>query len=117
MAVNTDKKLLCKALFEIVENAVAYSRPGSKVEVTASLQDQEKKLLVEVSDTGVGIPEEEQPIIFTKFFRGSNRGKEVVGDGLGLYLAKAYVILLGGKIWFESVEGKGTTFFISLPIV
>lgn len=116
MAVTTDKKLLCKALFEIVENAVAYSRPGSKVEVTASLQDQENKLLVEVSDTGVGIPEEEQPIIFTKFFRGSNRGKEVVGDGLGLYLAKAYITLLGGKIWFKSEEGKGTTFFISLPI-
>lgn len=114
LAINTDKKLLSRILSEIIENAVAYSHPGAKVAVTATLQ--EKNLLIEVMDTGVGITEEEQAIIFTKFFRGSNRGAESVGDGLGLYLAKAYVTLLGGKIWFESEEGKGTTFFVSLPI-
>lgn len=114
IAISTDKKLLSRALFEIIENAVNYSHRGAKVDIAMSLK--EKNLLVEIVDTGVGITEEEQAIIFTKFFRGSNRGKENAGDGLGLYLAKEYITLLGGKIWFESVEGKGTTFFVSIPI-
>lgn len=115
IAINTDKKLLSRALFEIVENAVNYSRRGATVDVAASLQ--EKNILIEVADTGVGIPEEEQVTTFTKFFRGSNRGSEgAAGDGLGLYLAKEYIALLCGKVWFESEEGKGTTFFISLPV-
>ncbi|KKT38165.1 MAG: Multi-sensor signal transduction histidine kinase [Parcubacteria group bacterium GW2011_GWA1_44_13] len=77
---------------------------------------EEKGICIEVADHGFGIPEEEQVTVFTKFFRGSNRGKENVGDGLGLYIAKAYITLLGGKIWFKSEEGKGTTFYITLPI-
>ncbi|MBI5153375.1 MAG: ATP-binding protein, partial [Parcubacteria group bacterium] len=76
----------------------------------------EKDLLIEIIDHGFGIPEEEQVLIFTKFFRASNHGKENVGDGLGLYIAKAYITLLGGRIWFNSEEGKGTTFSITLPI-
>lgn len=115
MAINTDKKLLSSVIFEIIENAVNYSHRGSKVDVLVTMQ--EKNLLIEVVDTGVGIPEQEQTIIFTKFFRASNHGSENPGDGLGLYLAKEYTNLIGGKIWFESVEGEGTTFFISLPIV
>lgn len=116
MAINTDKKLLSRLFFEIIENAISYSPRGSRVEVVTTLQEQEKKLLIEVIDKGVGIPEEEQVLIFTKFFRGSNRGKDVVGDGLGLYIAKAYMALLNGKMWFKSEEGKGTTFSILLPI-
>ncbi|MBI5401155.1 MAG: PAS domain S-box protein [Candidatus Yonathbacteria bacterium] len=114
MAVNTDQKLLTRVLFEIVENAVTYGPQGSTVDVTTMLH--EKEICIEVADHGFGIPEEEQVTIFTKFFRGSNRGKENAGDGLGLYIAKAYIELLGGKIWFKSEEGKGTTFYITLPI-
>lgn len=114
MAINTDQKFLTKILFEVVENAVIYSRREANVAVKTTLK--EKELIIEVADTGVGVLEQEQVLIFTKFFRGSNRGSENVGDGLGLYLAKAYTVLLGGKIWFESVEGEGTTFFISVPI-
>jgi len=114
MAIHTDKKLLNRILFEIIENAIIYSHLSSKVKVTTTLQ--EKELLIEVADTGVGITEEEQPIIFTKFFRGSNRGSKNAGGGLGLYLAKAYIALIGGKIWFESKEGKGTKFFVLVPI-
>ena len=114
LAINTDKKLLSRALFEIIENAVIYSPRGSKVEVMTTIK--EKEILIEVVDTGVGITEEEQPIIFTKFFRGSNRGKMNAGGGLGLYLAKAYISLLGGKIWFTSEKGKGTTFSVTIPI-
>lgn len=114
MAINTDRKLLGRALFEIIENAVMYSKHTSVVKIETSLK--EKEILIEIIDTGFGITEEEQPIIFTKFFRGSNRGSGNAGGGLGLYLAKAYITLLGGKIWFNSEEGKGTTFYISLPV-
>lgn len=113
-AFNTDPKLFKKILYEVIENAIVYSPAGSEVRVDITVK--EKDLIVEVVDTGVSISEEEQPVIFTKFFRASNRPKNVAGAGLGLYIAREYVKALGGKIWFESVEGKGTTFFISLPI-
>ncbi|MGB2580512.1 MAG: HAMP domain-containing sensor histidine kinase, partial [Minisyncoccia bacterium] len=114
IAITTDRKLVTKILFEVIENAVIYSHRGSTVTITTTQKG--KEFIFEVVDTGVGIPEQEQVLMFTKFFRASNHGKENVGDGLGLYIAKSYVKLLGGKIWFESVEGSGTTFFISLPI-
>ncbi|OHA84412.1 MAG: hypothetical protein A2937_01595 [Candidatus Yonathbacteria bacterium RIFCSPLOWO2_01_FULL_47_33b] len=114
IAVKTDPKLLKKALFEIIENAVIYSRENTEVKVVATLE--EKDLLVKVTDVGVGITDEEQAIIFTKFFRGSNRPSGVPGSGLGLYIAKEYIKLLGGKIWFTSEEGKGTTFYVSVPV-
>lgn len=113
IAITTDKKLFAKILLEVIENAVIYSRRGGNV--TVKMIQEENEFLFEIADTGVGIPEHEQALIFTKFFRTSNRDSENSGDGLGLYLAKAYVSLVGGKIWFESEEGKGTTFFISLP--
>lgn len=113
IAITTDKKLFTKILLEVIENAVIYSRRGGNVTVT--MIQEENEFLFEIADNGVGIPEHEQALIFTKFFRTRNRDSENSGDGLGLYLAKAYIKLLGGKIWFESEEGKGTTFFISLP--
>lgn len=114
LVVNTDPKLLGRALSEVMENAVIYSKENTEVKVVATLQD--KNLLVEVTDTGTGIPEEEQVIIFTKFFRASNRPVDSIGAGLGLFIAKEYTKLLGGKIWFTSEEGKGTTFYILVPI-
>lgn len=115
VSVITDRKLLDRILFEIIGNAVLYSPKKSNVDVIATIQG--KELLVEVSDRGLGISEEDQAFIFTKFFRGSNKGSDKTGSGLGLYLAKAYITALGGKIWFNSEEGKGTRFFISLPVV
>lgn len=114
MAINTDQKLLVRALYEIIENAVIYGAHGNTIEIMVKFE--EKVICIEVADHGFGIPEEEQVTIFTKFFRGSNRGKENAGDGLGLYIAKAYVTLLGGKIWFKSEVDKGTTFYITLPV-
>lgn len=113
-AVHTDKKLLKGALFELVENAILYNHKGEKAVVRISIQD--GNLIFEVEDHGVGIPLEEQAIVFTKFFRGSNRGTRVAGSGLGLYVAKEYIKLLDGKIWFNSEDGEGTTFFISIPV-
>lgn len=114
VAVNTDPKFFKKILHEIIENAVTYSQPGTRVNVMVTFH--EKELIVEVSDTGMGIAEEQQPLLFTKFFRGSNSGNRGAGSGLGLFLAKESIKLIDGKIWFTSEEGKGTTFYISLPI-
>ncbi len=73
--------------------------------------------MIEVKDTGIGISKEETPRIFTKFFRSSRALlHHTDGTGLGLYVSKNIIEQHGGKIWFESVENKGTTFFISLPI-
>lgn len=114
-AFDTDPKLFKKALHEVIDNAILYSPAGSDVKINTAIK--ENNIIIEVADTGVGIPEAEQPVIFSKFFRASSRPKNVAGAGLGLYIAREYIKVLGGKIWFDSVEGKGTTFFISLPIV
>ena len=80
------------------------------------LEQKNDDYIISVKDSGIGIPKKVQPRIFQKFFRADNaQKKEVEGNGLGLYLAKTVIEGAGGKIWFESTEGKGTTFFISLP--
>lgn len=114
IAIETDPTLVKKTLKEIIGNALLYGLKGSEVEVKTTITTEE--VVFEISNEGEGIPEDEQPIIFTKFFRASSHPPHVPGSGLGLYLAREYTRKLGGKIWFESEEGKRTTFFIALPI-
>ena len=111
-SIRTDLNLFIKALSEILENAIEYSNPGSEVKV--NLIQQENKILIEIQDSGIGIPKDQQQLIFTKFFRGKNIPADSIGGGLGLYIAREYIKLLNGKIWFESEEGGGTTFSILL---
>lgn len=113
-AARTDRGLLEKALYEILDNAVSYTAAGGRVGIGTTFTDDH--VVFEVRDTGIGIPDEQQPIVFTKFFRGQNVPQESVGAGLGLYLASEYVKLLKGKVWFKSREGRGTTFFVELPL-
>ena len=113
-AIYIDKGLAVKSIGEIMHNAIIHS--SSKGEIKMEITPQENGTLIEIQDFGRGIPEEAQPLIFTRFFRGSNFDTtEVPGTGLGLFLSRAYITLLGGKIWFNSVEGKGTTFSVFLP--
>ena len=103
------------AVENLIDNAVRYTPPGGKV--TVSLNCDKKEIVVSIKDTGVGIPKDQQERVFTKFFRGANVMKmETEGSGLGLFIARNIIESHGGKIWFESEEGKGTTFHFSIPV-
>lgn len=111
--VYTDALLFKEVLSNLVSNAIKYTPEGGQVEIC--IQNRRYDVLFSVKDTGMGIPKYSQEQIFTKFFRAHNVVKqETSGTGLGLYLVKGLVDALGGKIWFDSHEGKGTTFFVTL---
>jgi len=114
--VKADTEKLALAIKNLIENAVFYTDPGGRV--TLSLKKQGSQLEFSVQDTGIGIPNDQHNRVFTKFFRGDNAVRmETEGTGLGLFIAKNIIEAHGGKIWFESTEGKGTTFSFSLPVI
>lgn len=110
----TNARMLKRALLELVENGILYSPANSKVVMSVSQSGDE--FVFEVKDSGIGIEPDQQPLVFTKFFRGSNfNTSDIAGAGLGLYLAESYVKLLNGKIWLRTTPKKGSTFYISVP--
>jgi signal transduction histidine kinase len=108
-----DRKLLGRVLEEILDNAISYSDTARKVWFNVSLTL--TGLLFEVKDEGIGIPPEQQGIVYTKFFRGQNIPPESIGAGLGLYISNELVKFMNGKIWFRSDSKDGTIFYVSLP--
>jgi signal transduction histidine kinase len=114
--IQADPKILRMVIQNLLSNAIKYTPQGGKIEVSISLV-KGNGILLKVSDTGYGIPKDQQNKIFTKLFRADNViGKDTEGTGLGLYIAKSIVEQSGGKIWFESDENKGTTFYVTLPL-
>ena len=100
----------------LIDNAIRYSKEKGEINIYLKKHNKDFNLLV-VQDKGMGIPEEEQRHIFQKFFRAKNVSRRKGrGSGLGLYVVKSIVEKSGGKIWFKSKEGQGTTFFITLPV-
>mgnify|MGYP003395283767 FL=1 len=92
-----------------------YTPPGGTVKLSLTLTP--PNLVITVADTGYGIPTVAQDKIFTKLFRADNiRDKEAEGTGLGLYIVKSIVDAAGGKIEFDSLEGKGSTFRVFMPL-
>lgn len=113
--IKSDAKFLRIIFQNLLSNAVKYNRDNGKVYLTIAKKG--FKLFIEIRDTGMGIPQHQQNKIFTRLFRADNAKEKVTeGSGLGLYLIKLAVEKGGGKIWFESQEGKGTAFFIDMPI-
>jgi signal transduction histidine kinase len=113
--VLVDEEKIRLALQSLMENAIHYTPPGGRV--TVSFFSDTKEVGVSVSDTGIGIPKEEQGRIFEQFFRATNAKKlGKIGTGLGLYLAKNIAEAHGGRIWFVSQEHRGSDFRIALPL-
>ncbi len=115
LEISADRNAIRNITQSIISNAIEYTPAGGEVKVY--LEQKGEKFLFKVADTGIGIPKENQSTIFGKFIRGDNAiTVKTDGTGLGLYIVKQAVNLLGGKIWFESEEGKGSTFFVELPL-
>ena len=114
MSIKTDNLILKEIITNLVSNAIKYTPDAGSV--TVIVKPRAHDIIVSVVDTGWGIPKYAQDQIFSKFFRAHNIVKrETTGTGLGLYLVRGLLDRLGGKIWFESEEGKGTTFSFALP--
>jgi len=102
------------AITNLLDNALYYTPVGGLVEL--SVKKKGDFIEVSVKDTGVGIPENQKTRVFSKFFRGDNVVRmQTEGTGLGLYLTKNIIEKHGGKIWFESEEGKGSIFYFTIP--
>ena len=113
-ALTGSDALIYRLIFNLTENAVKYNRPGGSVRV--SVTQELEKLLLRVSDTGCGIPEEYQRSIFQPFFRvDKSRSREYGGTGLGLSLVWEIADLHGGSVWVEKSSEKGTTIAVGLP--
>jgi two-component system, chemotaxis family, CheB/CheR fusion protein len=112
----TDEGRLEQVVTNLVSNAVKYSPPDKPVTVRIE-RPQEHEMLVSVRDQGYGISEEEQAHIFDRFYRvHSIESASIEGLGLGLYIAHEIVVQLGGRMWLESHQGRGSTFYFALPI-
>jgi len=114
-----DQGALMEALDQLVCNAIQYTPQGGKVTLRVATAEREEQTwgTVAVSDTGIGIPEDELPHVFERFFRGEEpRRRQVSGTGLGLALVQQIVSLHGGQITVESRVGEGSTFTVWLPL-
>lgn len=114
-ALRANSVRLRQILDNVVGNAIKYS--PAKGEILISLHSEENQVILQVTDHGPGIPASDQPHIFDKFYRGTNIGSEIEGSGLGLAIVKNIVENHQGRIWVESTVGKGSSFFIVLPVI
>ncbi|MDP2682643.1 MAG: HAMP domain-containing sensor histidine kinase [Deltaproteobacteria bacterium] len=112
--IEADKELIIHVLANLIANAFKYTPSGGNVLVKVSQSD--GFIIVEVKDTGIGIPAEDMPHMFEEFFRAGNVAKTTKGTGLGLSLAKYIIERHGGNISIESELGKGTIFRFTIPI-
>lgn len=113
--VMLDENMIRQVVLNLLTNAIKYSPNNTQIEVSAIKEGGD--ILFKVKDQGYGIPKEQQKDVFGKFFRAKNVSQNVPeGNGLGLYLVEQIVRAAGGKIWFESAQNKGTTFYFTIPL-
>ncbi|HTI14686.1 MAG TPA: ATP-binding protein [Dictyobacter sp.] len=118
LVVSLDAQRIEQVLTNLLNNAVKYSPQGGPIEIGIWKNQEEQGATVSIKDTGIGIPEQQQARIFSRFMRAENgQALGIPGTGLGLYLSRELVERQGGRIWFQSIEGKGSTFFLSFPLL
>ena len=113
LAVRADKEKLGQVLANLLDNAARYSAEGGRITIAA--RGRAHAAEITVADEGIGIPRADQQRIFTKFFR-SERAPAGQGTGLGLFLVRGLVTAMGGRIWVDSEEGRGSRFTFELPL-
>lgn len=111
--VKADTDMLRLIIRNLLNNAIKFTPAGGKIELSATAQDGD--CIISVKDNGIGIPANKQADIFSLKANSTYGTENEKGTGLGLVLCKDYTLLQNGKIWFNSTEGVGTTFFVSLP--
>lgn len=113
--INADLKIIRMVFQNLLSNAEKYTPPDGNI--SFDIKKDGPNVLISVTDSGYGIPENVQSKIFTKLFRADNaRVKDPDGTGLGLYIIKATIEKTGGKIWFKSKENLGSTFYVTIPL-
>jgi signal transduction histidine kinase len=112
--INADERRIRSVLMHLLSNAIKFNKKGGTVKLKATKLDESLK--ISVSDTGIGVSKAEQSKIFNKFYRvGTTLEYNYEGEGIGLYLVKLIIEAHKGKIWVESIPGKGSTFTLTLP--
>ena len=114
LKVFADSSRIRAVMQNLIENAVKYTPLGGVVEIIVYTED--GFIVSSVRDSGIGIPEEDRPFIFSQFYRAKNaKAVDPSGSGLGLFIAKSIIETCGGKLWFDTEVGKGTTFHFKIP--
>jgi two-component system sensor histidine kinase VicK len=112
-----DADRLTEVLHNLMDNAAKFSPQGGRVEVTARWDEERGQAVIAITDWGVGIPEGGMPHVFDRFHRIRRPETEGIrGTGLGLHIAKSLVDIMQGRIWVESRENEGSTFYVALPV-
>ena len=114
-AIEADQALLHQAIYNLVENAIKYT--PEKGSVTVRTRTEKNNLIFEIQDNGIGIEPEDMPRLFEKFYRGKQReARAQHGSGLGLAIVRSIAESHGGRVWVESQPGKGSTFYLLIPL-
>jgi two-component system phosphate regulon sensor histidine kinase PhoR len=113
LPVRADKERAEQVLVNLIHNAIKFTPPQGRISVSAKSEGDD--VLVSVADTGIGIPADDLPRVFERFYK-TDKARAGGGTGLGLAIVKHLIEAHGGKVWAESVEGKGSTFTFTLPI-
>jgi signal transduction histidine kinase len=128
IVASVDATRIEQVLLNLLSNAIKYSPDGGQVTIALASRSPKKHgatnddtndawAEIQVCDHGIGIPHEQQSLIFGRFVRADNaREAGISGSGLGLYISRGLIEQRGGDLWFESQEGKGTTFFVTVPL-
>jgi two-component system, OmpR family, sensor kinase len=111
--IHADKNQLKRLVLNILDNAIKYTRPGGKISI--DLRQQKESAVIDITDNGIGIPEDELPFIFDRFYR-VDKSRSSIGFGLGLSIAQSIAMAHGGKIYAKANVPRGTIFTISLPM-
>lgn len=118
LVARIDAQRIEQVVTNILNNAIKYSPSGGSIEICLGEDQETHCAILSVKDVGIGIPVQQQARIFGRFVRAENaQAQGIYGTGLGLYLSRELVEQQGGRIWFHSVEGEGSKFFVALPLV